>query len=257
MGRVGSSLVGTLARAGHRVFGWSRGEASLATWLGQYELEAEDIFVLTVPDSVIGSVADNLNDLLVRPHFVLHCAGGLGPVTMSSTSADRVGVIHPIRSVASPDVDLSNTHWGVSGGATARKLSSDFLSRLGGTLISVRADGHDLYHAAMVVVGNFPTALMAVAEHISAQVCDDPAAMRQGFVKLMQSAVNNLAESSTRKALTGPIARRDLQTIISHLSALSAMDPKLAKWYRLNSEPLARLTEWTTGCDYLSLDLED
>ncbi|MGB0648556.1 MAG: nicotinate (nicotinamide) nucleotide adenylyltransferase [Bradymonadia bacterium] len=257
MGRVGSSLAATLSQVGHRVYGWSRGEASLSTWLGQHELQTDDIFVLTVPDSVIGALADELNERLVQPHFVFHCAGGLGPVTMTSIPADRVGVIHPIRSIATPDVTLSNIHWGVSGGKSARKLAVDLLSQLGGTVVSVRADGHNLYHAAMVMVGNFPAALMTVAEHISTQVCDDPIAMRQGFITLMQSAINNLAESSTRAALTGPIARRDLQTVMAHLSALSAMEPKLAEWYRLNSEQLARLTDWIAGCEYLSVNSED
>ena len=63
---------------------------------------------------------------------------------MKAIPADRIGVIHPIRSIATPDVDLVNTHRGLSGGGSARKIAVEIISQLRGTVVS-----------AVVTVKNF------------------------------------------------------------------------------------------------------
>jgi len=48
---------------------------------------------------------------------------------------------------------------------------------------------------------------------------------------LIQGTVNNIENIGIPKALTGPIARGDLSTIIKHLDCLEEMAPELMKLY--------------------------
>jgi len=51
------------------------------------------------------------------------------------------------------------------------------------------------------------------------------------LLPLIQGTVNNIENVGIPRALTGPIARGDLSTIIKHLDCLEQMAPELMKLY--------------------------
>src|SRR5262249_20746494 len=52
------------------------------------------------------------------------------------------------------------------------------------------------------------------------------------LLPLIRSVVENVARSGAGSALTGPVARGDLRTVVGHLRALAREDPALADLYR-------------------------
>jgi predicted short-subunit dehydrogenase-like oxidoreductase (DUF2520 family) len=104
----------------------------------------------------------------------------------------------------------------------------------------------------MVTMGNFPVALLSSAEDMLAEICAESPQMRPALLALMGSVLDNLRSTDTRHALTGPVARRDLETVQCHLERLTALSPHIAHWYRLTSLRLAELTKWTQGIEMLS-----
>jgi nicotinate-nucleotide adenylyltransferase len=252
LGRVGSSLMQSLRQCGYRVFGWKRAEVSLSEWMEAHPPHDGDVFILTVSDQAIIELAERLSALLNASHHLIHCAGMLPPVTISPVLSSHTAVMHPIRSIAHKRTPLTQTHWGVFGGAVVRERIEDMVEHLSGRMFAIDPIHQHLYHAAMVVVGNFPVALLNEAELIVREAGIDPIAVRGALLALLGSAHENLETYDTRAALTGPVARQDLATINEHLSALEALDPQTAQLYRLASIRLAKLVQWDLGLNSLS-----
>lgn len=53
----------------------------------------------------------------------------------------------------------------------------------------------------------------------------------KALMPLIVGTINNIENIGIPKALTGPIARGDLSTIIKHLNSLEEMAPELMKLY--------------------------
>ena len=66
----------------------------------------------------------------------------------------------------------------------------------------------------------------------------DPQLAWQALSPLIQKTITNIDQLGTSGALTGPIARGDVNTIKMHLNALNKTDPKLAQLYK-------QLGDWT------------
>ncbi|MEP7289315.1 MAG: DUF2520 domain-containing protein [Chloroflexota bacterium] len=69
----------------------------------------------------------------------------------------------------------------------------------------------------------------------------DERLLRFALVHLVQATLTNIKEVGAVQALTGPIARGDVQTVHKHLVALQQTDPELATLYRLLGKRTLRL----------------
>jgi len=72
--------------------------------------------------------------------------------------------------------------------------------------------------------------------------------VRRGILGLVRGTLQNLEKMTPAEALTGPIARGDLETIDRHRQALTDYAPELAELYRL----LGRYTAEMIGKEKIS-----
>ena len=72
------------------------------------------------------------------------------------------------------------------------------------------------YHAAAVIASNHLVALLGQVERVAATV-DVPL---EAYLDLVRGTVDNVAALGPSRALTGPVARGDLDTVERHLAAL-------------------------------------
>lgn len=90
-----------------------------------------------------------------------------------------------------------------------------------------------LYHAAATMASNYLVTLEASAERLAGQVGLDRAAL----VPLVRATVEQWAALGGRDALTGPIARRDEETVDRQRAAVAAAAPDMvALWDCLVAE---------------------
>ena len=164
------------------------------------------------------------------------------------------GVLHPIRAIPDGNTSLTHQVWGISGGDQAQARARDLISLFEGEHVEVPSDKAVIYHAAMVIAGNFPLALQAVSESIMATFASNASVARKALQTLHLGALNNIADTPVHEALTGPVARKDLATIQAHLAALEAADPELAVWYLKTTRILARRIGWQGGLEALKND---
>jgi predicted short-subunit dehydrogenase-like oxidoreductase (DUF2520 family) len=192
------------------------------------------LLLLAVPDDAIGQVAGALADggAVGADHVVLHCSGLLdrGALVGLEESGAALGSFHPLQSVADPATAperLAGAYAGIEGDERALAVAAALASTLGMTPVRVPAAGKPLYHAGAAIVANYAVTLAGIAERLArrAGVAPDVAARLYG--PLLEGAARNVAELGPAVALTGPIRRGDMRTILAHLAALEPEDQHL------------------------------
>ena len=126
----------------------------------------------------------------------------------------------------------------VEGDENALSIVRKIVQDLGGIVLEITGEKKTLYHAAAVVSCNFLVTLVYLSYQLfeTLGIPQDDAA--QALLPLVKGTVSNIEHLGPVKALTGPIARGDVDVIRGHLEALTALDPRFSDMYR----SISRLT---------------
>jgi predicted short-subunit dehydrogenase-like oxidoreductase (DUF2520 family) len=250
---VGAGKVGTtLARLGYAagypvsaVYSRSRQSAGqLAALVGAEAVEsagaavrAGDLTLLAVPDDSLSDVVSTLAAENWPGKAIVHTSGAKDASALVSL-AERgalVGSLHPAFPFADVETAMANLR-----GATfaveatderLRNWLSDFGAALGGRRLMVPPGGKVLYHTALVLASNYAVTLYAIAERLLLSLGAEQAAVDGALDALLRGTVDNLRAQGIPAALTGPIKRGDVGTVMAHLEALRAVDADLADLY--------------------------
>lgn len=198
------------------------------------QLRAADIFMLTVPDDQIRSCAAQLQSLnLFGPAtLVFHCSGALSSAELGIEHG--AASLHPMRSFADPDFvarQFTGTICSLEGNVSATQVLSDAMHRIAVEVLRIDAAGKLLYHAAGVFASNYLVTLMDAALKTFVAAGISPEMAGRLAQPLAQETFNNIFRLGTQQALTGPIARGDLQTVSRHQEALKKWNLNIAQLY--------------------------
>ena len=207
-GRLGNALAQALRAAGHPVLGpLGRGADGAGA----------EVVLLCVPDSEIEAAAT-----AVAPGLLVgHCSGALGLEALG----DREGFsLHPLMTVTHAGARFAGAGAAVDGSsdravATAERLAA----AVGLRPVRIAPEDRAAYHAAASMASNFLIALQAAAERLAATAGAD----RDLFVPLVRATVENWAAEGPERALTGPVARGDDETVARQRAALAERTPEL------------------------------
>ena len=257
-GRLGASLALALVGRGYRVTAVASRDPEAATRLaGRIDRAqtpaladlpaASDLVFLTVPDREIAALARSIE--WQTGQGVVHCSGALGLDVLASAreAGGLVGCFHPIQSF--PDRDGTPGRFaGITAGVEARPPLDATLEAIAGDLgaRAVRLEGVDraLYHAAGVLASNDVVALAAAAARAWRLAGLPPDGAHAALAPLLVGTAGSVGGlppgASLPEALTGPIARGDVETVERHLRALTA-DADLLELYRRLGAELLRL----------------
>jgi predicted short-subunit dehydrogenase-like oxidoreductase (DUF2520 family) len=248
-GRAGGALAVGFRDAGYSVAAISsrdRGDAErlaqlvAATPVGSAGDVAErcDIVVLAVPDPAIAEVAGEIAaaGTALAGHGVVHCSARLTAreLELAATAGADTGVLHPLQALAGTESAplLRGAAFRVEATGRLRGQLDSLVSALGGFTIEVPEADLDLYHAAAVLAGNAPLALLARAATLLESTGVPPDSSRRAVAALMVGAATNAGARPIADALTGPVARGDADALERHMAALAA-DPAAQELYRL------------------------
>jgi predicted short-subunit dehydrogenase-like oxidoreductase (DUF2520 family) len=210
-------------------------------------LATASVILVTVRDAELDGV---LRDLLSAPvasgAVVLHASGTAEPPALDALRANghACGTFHPLLPLTDPTratEQLKRAWVGIDGDEGARVASRGIAAAIGARVLEIPAGEKARYHAAAVIASNFPVVLLAMAARLltSVGIADDAA--RGALGTLLTAAAENLGAATPAAALTGPVARGDVETVRSHLVAL-ADAPEILEMYRAMSRaaiPLA------------------
>ena len=211
-GRLGNALAGALRAAGVAVSGpLRRGETPAGV----------DAVLLCVPDGEIRAAADAVPTGLA----VGHCSGATGLEVLDGSGRD-VFSLHPLMTVTS---DPASTTFAGAGAAVAGStpemlaLARALAERLGMRPIEIAPADRTAYHATASIASNFLVTLEAAAERLAATVGIE----RADLLPLVLATVENWANLGGERALTGPVARGDEQTVAAQRQAIAERTPDL------------------------------
>jgi predicted short-subunit dehydrogenase-like oxidoreductase (DUF2520 family) len=138
--------------------------------------------------------------------------------------------LHPLQTIPDGDADLTGAPCGVAGSsADAVALAWELATRIGMRPFEVPEEHRAIYHAAAVMASNLLVALEESASELLDRAGIDGAS-RELLAPLVLRTAANWAERGS-KALTGPAARGDAETIERHLRALREVAPDLLPLY--------------------------
>jgi predicted short-subunit dehydrogenase-like oxidoreductase (DUF2520 family) len=184
-----------------------------------------------------------LRDLLAAPMardaVVLHASGTSEPPALDALRAKGhpCGTFHPLLPLTDPtrSTEQLRRAWiGIDGDERARVASRELAAAMGARVLEIPAGEKPRYHAAAVIASNFPVVLLAMATRLLTSVGVPDDAARGALGTLLTAAAENLGAMTPAAALTGPVARGDVETVRAHLVAL-ADAPEILELYRAMS----------------------
>ena len=217
-GRVGRALAAALRDAGFEVEGPA----------GRGEVPAADAIVLCVPDAEIPAAAAAVAG---AARFVGHTSGATPLSALAAAGGEAFG-LHPLQTVPEGGADLRGAGCAVAGATPAAlAVARDLAGRLGMTAFEVRDEQRAAYHAAASIASNYLVTLEWAAQTLASR-----AGIEAPLWPLVRATVDNLAAVGPRRALTGPIARGDEQTVAAQRGAVAATAPDLLPLFDVLAE---------------------
>ncbi len=202
-----------------------------------------DLLILAVPDDRIAAVARRLARR-TRCRFVFHLSGALAAAILSplSKAGAAAASLHPLRAFSGGEEDdWEGTLVAIEGDPAAVELGERLIARLGATAYRIPSEAKPLYHAAATLAAGGTMALLAVAVRAACAAGVPESRARPALARLAAEAATATATRPFAEAFTGPIARRDAETVRSHRIA-AARDPGFFDLYRRLAEEILAST---------------
>jgi len=216
-GRLGRVIAAALGQAGYEVAGpLGRGEPP----------PRADVALLCVPDGQIRCAAEAVSG---SAHMVGHTSGATPISALAATGAEQFG-IHPLQTFTGTETPrhLLGVGCAISGsGRVAVDVARELALSLGMVPFELSDDRRAAYHAAASTASNFLVTLEAAAERLAGGAGLPPDQARTLLAPLVRSTVENWAEMGPERALTGPVARGDEETLTSQRAAVADTAPEL------------------------------
>lgn len=219
-----------------------------------HALKQADVTLLCVPDDAFRTVLDSLIEAngLKRGSILFHCSGAkssqdlieLNPALLALEL--EVASVHPVRSFADPRIAaeaFKDTICSVEGSDLALAVLTTAFEKIGAKIIQIKAEHKLLYHAGSVFASNYLVTLMdtAIAAYAAAGI-DTDTALQMAY-SLALGSLNNVFKMGTSAALTGPIKRGDMQTVINQSAQVSTWDQDQGQLYRAFIQPTLNLAK--------------
>jgi predicted short-subunit dehydrogenase-like oxidoreductase (DUF2520 family) len=196
--------------------------------------EGTTVLILAVPDDAIAEVSHGLAAAGPAPQacVALHLSGAASTDPMGPLHAAGfpIGSLHPLQAVADPwsaGERLFGSAFAVAGEPEAVAAGRRLVTALGGRVLIVPPVLRPIYHAAAVVASNYLIALAALATRLLEQAGVPAEDRLPALLPLLRGTLDNLEHLGVTSALTGPIARGDVDTVRLHLARLSGAERSL------------------------------
>lgn len=255
-GKVGFSLGKYLLIHGHMVLGYysrnenSAKEAASFTKTKFYDnlaciVEDSDTLFVTVPDGEIGHVWDYIRNLPIKNKNICHCSGLIS--SNAFFHAKKYGAfvysVHPLYAISDKYHSyqtLAKAYFAIEGSAEHLSMMQQLFVSMGNPVVLLSAEQKPLYHAAAVLVSNQMLALADLGVEVLTKCGFSKDDAQKALYPLMADNVLKLSETSIEDALTGPVERNDVQTVQTHMTALSAEETEI---YQLLSKRLIQIAK--------------
>jgi len=255
-GRLGRAMALALSETVHRIIGCfdldtAAAEALSACLSGCLPVEAIDqaptdttLVLVAVPDAAIEGIGQALSQsVLCRPACLWVHTSGLWPAEKLGRGGVVLrGSLHPAMLYpAGGEVRFSGVPMAVEGDALALPRLMALARALHADPMEIPAAQKTLYHAACVMASNLLVGLLAATTDVATLI--RPEAGLQWLFPIIRATLDEVEKKGAAATLTGPVKRGDVETVTSHLAALSKTAPEMLPLYRVLSSVLVQLAQ--------------
>ncbi len=248
-GKVGTAFGKFLINQGINVIGYnSRSRKSLEKAIEYTSTEgfekddlinAADVIFVTVKDDQIQSVLDNsiIDFKILKEKTFIHMSGVHSSKILLKAydkGAD-VYALHPLQSVSNIEKaveDFEETYFSIESIGKKNKNISKILSVIKNHF-EIQADQKSVYHMAACVFSNYLTTLMDFGVELMASIGIAEEESFEAMLPLINGTIKNIQKNGSANALTGPIARGDIETIKNHLKSFEDLNQDYEDFYRM------------------------
>lgn len=206
---------------------------------GFREMNRADLFLIGTSDNQILPSCKALaaSGILQPGNIVFQTSGAIPSARLGAAkeTGALVASVHPVKSFTAPDVSVatfSGTFCGTEGDDQALNVLWSAFEAIGARMFRIDPEQKTIYHAALVFVCNYLTALLEVGITAYSKAGLNRETALQAMEPLVRETVDNIFKFDTVGALTGPIARGDDQIVAQQLAALSDWDQSFGNIYR-------------------------
>ena len=207
--------------------------------------DAAELVFITTPDDTITSVASEIQ--WHQGQSIVHCSGALSTDILEPAKklGAKVGAFHPLQTFAGVKQAIENmpgSTFALEAEGSLLNTLKDMAIALDGHWIELKASDKVVYHAAAVVACNYLVTLVKLAADLWQSFGIPQSQATRALLPLIQGTIHNIDAVGIPQALTGPIARGDIETIKKHLDALQQATPALVSIYQelgLHTVPIA------------------
>lgn len=235
-GKVGVSLGKYLAGRGVHVTGYysknpkSAVEAANFTNTRRYEkirylVEDSDAVFLSVPDGAIAGVWEQLKMLPIENKIFSHFSGSLSSNIFSDISRYHAYgySIHPLFAINdkyNSYKELSQAFFTIEGHEKYLNYFLRLFRSFGNPVEVISGENKIRYHASAAMASNLYVGLVAMCEQMLIDCGFTAANAHRALGPLVHGNTENIIAYGPKDALTGPIERNDLSTVLDHLGVL-------------------------------------
>lgn len=243
-GNVATHLAAAFKNAGHRIVQvYSRGQHNAA--LLAYHVGAEaidnlgeitpetDIFIISVKDDIIASVAELLTE---HKKLIVHTSGASDLQTLLNLTYNA-GVFYPLQTLSkNKEVDFLTVPLCIEGAdENITKQLVELAQTVSNNVYRVNSAQRKILHLAAVFACNFPNYLYNIAQQLLAAHDMSFEMLRPLILETAQKVQTHLPV----EVQTGPAIRNDKNTMAAHLQMLNN-EPDLKAIYSLLSQEIIK-----------------
>jgi len=210
-GRAGRSLTAALDAAGGYESKGALGRGDSVAGA----CDGVDLLIIATPDDQVEQVASRVHP--DESTVVIHLSGSLGLGVLATHP--RRGSLHPLVPLPTPELGAERLRSGITFAVAGDPMTCTLAAALGGTPLVVDDEHRSTYHAAATIAANHLVALIGQVERVAASA----GLPLEAFAGLVRAASDDAFALSPRRALTGPAARGDWETVERHREALAGM----------------------------------
>jgi len=197
--------------------------------------DAAELVFITTPDDIITQVCGEVQ--WRAGQNVVHCSGAhsVDILEPAKKLGAAVGSFHPLQTFADVDQAIEN----LPGSTFSLEAEEPLLSTLKELTLLLKSDWVELkpgdkvlYHVAAVFACNYLVTLVKLALDLWRDFGVLSQEATRALLPLLKGTINNIENIGLPDCLTGPVARGDSGTIVSHLTALEARSPSLLTTYK-------------------------
>lgn len=196
-----------------------------------------DLIVITVPDDSIASVSRTLSGIggTWRGRYVIHCSGVHSSDILDDlkNKGALTAGFHPLQtfSARSSTSVFFKTVIDFEGEPEICSFLENLAVELGATPVKINKEEKIKLHLAAVLVCNYMVTLASMASDLLGDRENDVHPQLADLKPLMQQTLDNIMQFGVENSLSGPLRRKDRDTISKHLNVLEH-EPGIRELYK-------------------------